>query len=50
MVIGVTDAEMVMRGDELVVIVGEGVKGEGVGVIDELLSKVEDELLNVAFG
>ena len=44
--------EVVMRDDALVVVAGEGVKGEegGVVVIDELLSEVEDEVLNVALG
>ena len=47
--IGGRAVEVVM-GDDLVVVVGEGVGGEEGGVIDELLSEVEDELLNVAFG
>ena len=45
--------KVVTGDDPLVVVVGEGVKGEEGGaavVVDEVLSEVEDELLNVAFG
>jgi hypothetical protein len=45
---------LVVMGDDDIdgLVVGEGVKGEegGVVVADEVLSEVEDEVLNVAFG
>ncbi len=45
---------LVVMGDDDMdgLVVGEGVEGEegGVVVADEVLSEVEDEVLNVAFG